>query len=215
MNTTQEQKTGEEEMSYGPGAKPDANKIIRLFLTDMAEAAKRTYPLWRERLNDSLTEIAGENNPIVAELFTYRPVEDVYFAGVVGMEAARIGHYLPPTTKNALLTALGDQVDAAAGRSDRLVSDLVFMLVGRIEAETGVDRMRMPYDLTVQVLLQKIGIADSDATRPLLQDLLALHNLGEPLARFIPAWWKHHAAEVDSAGFMPIPKKPGTKPAYA
>lgn len=203
-------------MAHAPGAKPDANKIIRNFLADMADAAKKTYPLWRERLEQGLTDAAGENNSAVAELFSYRPVEDFYFAGVVGMEAARIGHYMPPAVKNALLTALGDQVDAAAGRSDRIVSDLVFLLVGRVEAETGIDRMRMPYDLTVEVLLKKLGVGDHEATRPLLQDLLVLHNLGEPLARFIPAWWKNNAPKIEAVGIAPPPAgKQNAKPAFA
>lgn len=202
-------------MLNSPGEKPDPNKVIRMFLADMADAAKKTYPLWRERLSQGLSETAGENNATVAELFAYRPVEDFYFAGVVGMEAARMSQYLPAATRTKLLTALSDQVDAAAGRQDRIVSDLVFTLIGRIEAETGLERMRMPYDLTVQVLLERLGIADNEATRPLLQDLLVLHNLGEPLARFIPAWWKRHAAKFESVGAVSATPKSTANPVYA
>ena len=197
-------------MLHVPGAKPDPSKVIRQFLADMADASNKSYPVWLERLKEGLGEDAG--NVGVADILTFRPIEDFYFAGVVGMEAARINHYLSPDLTAQLLTALADQVDAAAGRNDRIVSDLVFMLIGRIEAETGVERMRMPYDLTVRVLLEKIGLADAEATRPLLRDLYFLHTLGEPLARGVPAWWKRHAPRLqpDAAS-----NKSLAKPVYA
>jgi len=75
-----------------------------------------------------------------------------------------------------------------------VVSDFVFFAVGRIDLETGVERMRMPYDLVVLMLLEKIGIGTSASTRPLLFDFVFKHDLGEPLARGIPNWWKHFAS---------------------
>lgn len=178
-----------------PGAKPDPATVTRQFLADMSAAAKKTFPLWLERLKEGLEEEA-RGSAAVADILSFRPIEDFYFAGVVGMEAARISHYLPADITAKLLTSIGDQVDAAAGRSDRIVSDVVFVLIGRIEAETGIERMRMPYDLTVRVLLERLGLAEAEALRPLLHDIYFLHNLGEPLARGIPAWWKRHAPRL-------------------
>jgi hypothetical protein len=173
----------------------DPAKAMASFLSKMAEAAQRTYPLWRERLMDGLVDVAPEGSALYDQLVTHQPLEDYYFAGVVAYEAATVRRHLEPDLASELLSELAAQIDRSAGRSDRIVSDLTFFILGRLELESGLEAMTMPYDKTVQIILQRIGLERDEATRPLMNDVAFRHGLGEPLARGIPAWWKKFALE--------------------
>jgi len=178
------------------GPETDPADVIARFLTDMRAAAERTYPAWRNILVEGISDIAPEGSALYEQLLTHQPLEDFYFAGVVALEAAKIRRYLGADSASALLAELGAQVDRAAGRPDRAVSDLVFIAIGRIEVEAGPELMTMPYDKAVHVLLQRIGLDRDEATRPLMGDFAFRHGLGEPLARGVPAWWKTFAAKA-------------------
>lgn len=182
-----------------------ADEAIERFLASMAVAAQTSFPEWRQRLTEGLAECYPDDADALQPLLDGKPLDDFYFAGVVGMEAARIRSYFAPDAASALLASLAMQVDDAAGRRDRVVSDLVFFTVGRIDLETGIERMRMPYDLVVLMLLEKIGIGANASTRPLLFDFVFKHNLGEPLARGVPAWWKNFAETFAIEGAEPAP----------
>ena len=98
-------------------------------------------------------------------------------------------------------------MDAAAGRHDRVVSDLVFLMLGRIDLRTGVDLMKTPYDKVVKTILQHVGINKIEATQDLMRDKVFRHLLGEPLATGIQQWWKafqekftHYWAEPEELG---------------
>ncbi|MDX2224775.1 MAG: hypothetical protein SFV21_18625 [Rhodospirillaceae bacterium] len=171
-----------------------SEETIAQFLSDMLTVTRKTYPVWSERLYQGYAECFGDRPERAKETLDALPLEDLYFAGVVAMEAAKIRTFMAPDQASELLAELATQVDAFAGRPDRLVSDLVFFIVGRIDLETGVEQMRMPYDLVVKLLLQKIGVEASETTRELMNDVVFRHNLGEPLARGVPAWWKAFAA---------------------
>lgn len=162
---------------------------IAAFLVDMEAAAKSSFPLWQERLTTGVTDAFAPDREAAQALLDRRPIEDLYLAGVIGMEAARIRRNLEPDCANALLAELAGQVDWRSRRPDRLMSDFVFFVMGRIDLEAGVELMRMPHDLVVSMLLDKIGLNADEHTRPLLADVVFRHNLGEPLARGVPQWW--------------------------
>jgi len=178
-------------LNHVPATKP--TELIAGFLAEMSAASERTFPLWRERLIDGLIDVAPEGSPLYEQIIAHQPLDDYYFAGVVAYEASTIRRHLDPDTASELLSELAAQVDRAAGRTDRVVSDLVFFIIGRLELESGLDVLTMPYDKTVQIMLQRIGLDRHEATQPLMIDFAFRHGLGEPLARGIPAWWKKYA----------------------
>ncbi len=104
-----------------------------------------------------------------------------------------------------ILGEVGDQVDAAAGRPDRVVSDLVFYIMGKVELGSGVDRMKAPHDKVVKAILHHIGVDKVESTRALLRDKALRHQLGEPLATGIPQWWK--AFQTQFRLYWPTPEE--------
>lgn len=167
----------------------EAREAVRHFLNEMTLVAARTYPAWNRLLNDGLAECAlGYDER--RGLLEVHPIDDYYFAAVVALEAVKLRSLYTPAEAAELLSEIGEQVDVAAGRQDRVVSDLVFALVGRITLGAGVDKMKTPYDMVVKSLLQHLGFNKVEATKNLLRDVGFRHMLGEPLALGVPQWWK-------------------------
>lgn len=167
----------------------EARVAVGYFLAEMMSAANRTYPHWSRLLDDALSGCAlgFDERRALREI---HPMDDYYFAGVVALECARMrGHY-GMLEASEILGEIGEQVDAVAGRQDRVVSDLVFYIMGRIELGAGVERMKAPYDKVVKALLQHIGVHKIETTSVLMRDKALRHLLGEPLALGIPQWWK-------------------------
>src|SRR5436189_197685 len=79
-------------------------------------------------------------------------------AAVVALETAKLRGLYTPLEAAELLGEIGEQVDARAGRVDRIVSDLVFLMLGRIEMGAGMERMKAPYDKAVKTVLQQMGV---------------------------------------------------------
>ena len=157
-------------------------------MSDMATVAKRTFPRWHATLAEGI-----EGCPIDAEtrrgVLDVHPLDDYYFAGVVALEASKIRQLFETEEADEILGQIGDQVDAAAGRSDRVVSDLVFAIAGRVETVMNTKKEKMPYDQVVKAILQRIGVDKVEATEHLMTEALYRHTLGEPLARGVPQWW--------------------------
>jgi hypothetical protein len=167
----------------------EAREAVSHFLSEMNSVAARTYPAWNRILSDGLSEYSLSYDERRA-LFEIHPIDDYYFAGVVALDAVRIRGLYSPSEATELLGEIGDQVDAAAGRQDRVVSDLVFLMLSRIDLNTGVDLMKTPYDNVVKTILQQIGIHKIEATQDLMRDKGFRHLLGEPLAVGVPQWWR-------------------------
>jgi hypothetical protein len=167
----------------------EAREAVGHFLAEMNSVAARTYPAWNRLLVDGLSENTLTYDESRA-LLDLHPIDDYYFAGVVAMDAARIRIFYPPDEATELLSEIGDQVDAAAGRQDRVVSDLVFRMIGRIGLNAEYDPSKAPYDKIVKTILQQMGIHKNPSTRPLMNDKGYRHLLGEPLATAVPQWWR-------------------------
>ena len=103
----------------------------------MATAAKRTFPAWHETLVAGLEECAlgYDDKRTVIEV---HPLDDFYFAGVVALEASKIRQLFSDEQAGDLLSIIGEQVDAVAGRKDRVVSDLVFSIIGKVDLANSV-----------------------------------------------------------------------------
>jgi hypothetical protein len=167
----------------------EAREAVSYFLSEMNSVAARTYPAWNRVLLDGLSEYDFSYDESRA-LLEVHPLDDYYFAGVVAMDAARIRMYYSQTETTELLGEIGDQVDQAAGRQDRVVSDLVFKMISRVGLNAEYDPSKAPYDKIVKTILQQMGIQKNPSTRPLLNDKGYRHLLGEPLATGVPQWWQ-------------------------
>ncbi|MBY0509116.1 MAG: hypothetical protein K2P94_03090, partial [Rhodospirillaceae bacterium] len=135
----------------------EAREAVSHFLSEMNAVAARTYPAWNRLLLDGLSEhaLTYEESRGLLEV---HPIDDYYFAGVVAMDAARIRNLYPRDEATELLGEIGDQVDATAGRQDRIVSDLVFRMIGRIDLNAEYDPSKAPYDKIVKTILQQMGV---------------------------------------------------------
>ncbi|MBX7200591.1 MAG: hypothetical protein K1X51_14580 [Rhodospirillaceae bacterium] len=172
----------------------EAKDAVNHFLNAMLGVSARLYPGWQKLLNDSLAECELTFDER-RSLFEMHPIDDYFFAAVVALETAKLrGLYTPPEAAE-LLGEIGAQVDAKAGRTDRVVSDLVFLMLGRIDLGSGMERMKAPYDKAVKTVLQHIGVGKIASTRKLLGDVALRHMLGEPLALGVPQWWKSFKAQ--------------------
>ncbi len=167
----------------------EAKEAVSHFLAEMNSVAARIYPVWSKIFNEGLSEHKLSYDERRA-LFDVQPIDDYFFAGIVALETARIRTLYPPAEAAELLGEIGAQVDAAAGRQDRVVSDFVFIMLGRIDLGSGVEHMKTPYDKVVKSILQQIGLHKIEATKELMRDKAFRHLLGEPLALGVPQWWR-------------------------
>ncbi len=166
----------------------EGKDAVAHFLREMEAVAARTYPKWSGTLNARLSECALRFED-QHEIVDRHPTDDYYFAGVVALEAARMRGLYPPLEADQILGEIGEQVDKVAGRKDRVVSDLVFYILGRIELGAGIDRMKTPHDKAVKAILEHMGFKKNDITREIMSDAGFRHLLGEPLAVWVPRWW--------------------------
>lgn len=167
----------------------EAQLAVSYFLKEMNAAAARTYPSWSRLLDSAFSECALNFDERRA-LFEVHPIDDYYFAGVVALECARMRGFYNELEVSEILGEVGEQVDTAAGRQDRVVSDLVFYIMGKVELGSGIDRMKAPHDKVVKAILHHIGVNKVESTSALLRDKALRHQLGEPLAVGVPQWWK-------------------------
>src|SRR5262249_353881 len=123
-------------------------------------------------------------------LFELNPIDDYFFAATVALEAARMRMLYTPREAEELLSEIGEQVDLRAGRQDRVVSDLVFDMLGRIGTSGGMEQIKAPYDTVVKAILLQIGVHRVETTKALMRDVAFRHLLGEPLALNVTQWWR-------------------------
>jgi hypothetical protein len=166
------------------------------FLRDMALVSRRTFPDWRERLVPEI-EACCTSFDARRALLDVHPLDDYYFAGVVALAASRIRSLFPARESAELLSVIGEQVAGVAGRTDRLVPDLVFAIIIRLSVCVRADQFKRDYDQVCKFILEYMGVGKHEATRHLMRDGCYRHNLGEPLARGIPQWWSTFAARFD------------------
>lgn len=171
-----------------------AAAAVERFLAQIALAAKKSFPAWQKKLLEGLDDCDLPFD-VQHALVDAHPLEDYYYAGAVALEAAKIRRLFEPGEASELLSQIGEQVDAAAGRTDRLVSDLTFFIVSRLEHAAAADKHELPHDEVVSALLQKLGVDRTEETMHLMREILFRHELGEPLALGVPQWWQSFRAK--------------------
>lgn len=164
-----------------------APRAVERFLVSMRKAADSSFPAWCEVLKAAVGDCALSYD-IRRAVFDMHPIDDYYFAAAVGKEAALIRTLFDAEEAMEILAEIAERVDEAAGRKDRLVSSLVFDIVSHLE-RSNLHPHRQAHDEATAVLLRRLTIDTTPATRALMDDLLFRHHLGEPLALGIPNWW--------------------------
>ncbi|TAL04833.1 MAG: hypothetical protein EPO08_00155 [Rhodospirillaceae bacterium] len=183
-------------------------QAVEGFLAAIRRASFRSFPAWMGILKEGIEDCPLDYDTHRA-VFDMHPLDDFYFAGATGLEATRIRSLFEPNQANELLSAIAERVDSVSGRSDRLVSDMIFTIVSRIDV-TATDSQQQPHDQVVAIILHRMGIPAAAATRHLMSDLHFRHQLGQPLALDIPKWWPAFSAKFTLTD--PPPESPPAEP---
>jgi hypothetical protein len=179
---------------------------VESFLTALRKASGAVFPAWRDLLAAEIDDCALPYETRRA-VFDMHPLDDFFFAGAVGLETAPIRRLFTPEEAGDLLSEIAERADRAAGRSDRLVSAIVFDALSRLDLLDPASH-KLPHDEVVHLLLARMGIAAAAPTRHLMDDLLFRHRLGEPLARGLPCWWRTFQGKfvlAKGAEVVPVP----------
>jgi len=175
---------------------------IRKFLVDMRLAAERSYPSWKQGLESGFakTSLAPADRQA---LLQPHPLEDYFFAGLIGLQAAAARTRSTPTVAEALLRQVALQVDAAAGRSDRIVSNMVFIIFGRIRKNSDLGLSAAPQDVVTDVILERLAIDRMAATRHLMHNPRYRESLNAPLVARALWWDAFHSLYIVDAAAQP------------
>src|SRR5262249_52145313 len=84
---------------------------------------------------------------------------------------------------------LAVQVDGSVGRTDSIVSHIVFMALSRIRRAREADNER-DHDQIIETLLERLGVDRRKATQHLMTQLLLRQTLREPLVLAGANWWQ-------------------------
>ena len=180
---------------------------IAKFLVDMRILAERAWRPWNKALAGALVECAL---PLQARrrILDLNPMEDYFFAGMVAQQAARIRDLYPFAAAEALMRELALQTDGAVGRGDSAVSNLVFIILGRIRKARASDNL-CDHDQAVAAILERIGVGRDSATAGIMNSLPVRHKLAEPLALAAPPWWDRFITlyAIDTPVPKPLPRR--------
>ncbi|MDX2142862.1 MAG: hypothetical protein SFV19_05880 [Rhodospirillaceae bacterium] len=176
--------------AYVPPNAVDAELATRQFLSNVAGAAARYFPGWLATLSDGLSE-AAPGADIKATFLDRFPVDDMFFAGLAALEAARVPQLYSADEADVVLGEIADTIDRAAGRNDRLLSDIFFEVIARLNLLRTSGDQKQPYDKVVKVLLKRLDFDKTDAGQALLADKGFRHQLAEPFALHPPQWWEN------------------------
>ena len=168
-------------------------EAVTSFLGTMMAEAQRAAPAWTQIL-DGVLEDCGISYDARHEFFQEEPVEELYFAAAVAMEAVRIRRLYQPSEANAALAEIAEQVDKAALCSDRALSEMVFDLISRINLTQSSTPQKQPHDIATKAILEHLGFRDNERLRELMLDKGFRHSLAESLAVGFRDWWGGFAA---------------------
>lgn len=180
---------------------------IAKFLVDMRLLSERAWRPWNKALTEALVECAL---PLQARrvILDLNPVEDYFFAGVVALQAYRIRALYPFSVAEALMRELALQLDGAVGRGDSAVSNLTFVILGRMRRARGGDNRR-DHDQVVETILERLGVGANSATSEIMTSPPVRRRLAEPLAMPTPLWWDCFGTiyAVDAPVLKPLPRR--------
>ncbi len=166
---------------------------VKQFLGNVLGVTARTYPNWLKVVQGGLAEHNSTDNRKI-DIDAYYPVDDFFYAGFVALEAAKIPGLYESAEVDILFSAIADQLDRVADRKDRLVSDLFFEIIARLNLLQAEAAQKQPYDKVVKVILKRMDFDKTDAGKMLLMDKGFRQLLAEPFALYAPQWWEKFKA---------------------
>jgi hypothetical protein len=184
-----------------------AKAAVAKFLVDMRLISERSWRVWNKVLLDALIECAlpQQARRLILDL---NPVEDYFLAATVAVQAYRIREVFAFSVAEALMRELALQTDGAVGRDDSAVSNLLFLILGRIRKARAAENFR-DHDQAVESILERIGVGRNSATAAIMNSLPVRHRLAEPLALAAPQWWDSFVTiyTVDAQVLKPLPRR--------
>lgn len=179
---------------------------VQKFLVDMRLAADRLFRGWKQTLDDgfSKTSVSPAER---RELVKPHPLEDYFYAGLIGLQATALREGFSPTVAEALLRQVALQVDAAVGRSDRIISNLVFIIFGRIRKNKDLGLNVPAHEVVTDVILERLAIDRLAATRHLMRDCVYRKALAAPLTDRVIWWDAFRELYVVKVTPQPLPRR--------
>ncbi|MSO97970.1 MAG: hypothetical protein EXR11_07100 [Rhodospirillaceae bacterium] len=166
---------------------------VRQFLDNIMGVCSRTLPAWQRIVESGLAEQSPQTDQPI-DFLRHHPVEDLYFAGFVALEAAQIPRLYEHGEADIIFSTIADQIDVYAKRGDRLMSDVFFEVIARLNLlHDTVDKR--PYDKAVKTILRRLDFDKTDPGKMLLADKGFRHLLAEPFAIYAPHWWEKFKAK--------------------
>jgi len=164
---------------------PDA--AVEKFLVDMRLTAERSYGAWIEVLQSGLAK-AALSAADRRDLLKPHPLEDYFYAGLIGLQAGAVRESFTPAIAEALLRQVALKVDEATGRGDRIISNMVFIIFGRIRKNGDLGLRVAPQDVLTDVILERLAIDRMKGTRQLMTDPAFRRALNAPFTKRV-LWW--------------------------
>jgi hypothetical protein len=180
--------------TYVPPNAVTYDMAVKQFLGNVMGVTARTYPSWLKVVEDGLSDTNAHDNRKI-DMTTHYPVDDFYFAGFVALEAAKIPGLYESLEVDVLFSTIADQLDRVANRNDRIVSDLFFEIIARLNLLHAEASQKQPYDKVVKVVLKRLDFDKTDGGKMLLSDKGFRQLLAEPFALYAPQWWEKFKAQ--------------------
>ncbi|NKB45484.1 MAG: hypothetical protein GKS03_14525 [Alphaproteobacteria bacterium] len=178
-------------------------EAAKRFLYDVIEVVEKTYPVWEKRLSDFL-----EDSPMDFEekrkLLEVHPVRHYYYAAIVGLEASKIRSLYQTEIAEDLLADINEMIDKLAGRSDQLVSDLVFDIMRRVRS-VEADDTKKEHDIAMKRINELLQLTTMEATKDLTKDIVFRQEMAQPIAVSMRHWWKAFKSSRQLAQTIPAP----------
>jgi hypothetical protein len=163
------------------------------FLANISGVCMRTFPAWQRAIDGALADQLSVASGAVDTAALY-PLDDLYFTGLAAYEASRLPALYGPAEADTVIVAVADQLDRAVHRTDRVMSDMFFEILARLNLMNVVEEKR-PYDKIIKVILRRLDFDKTEAGRVLLADKGFRHGLAEPFALHAPQWWEKFKAK--------------------
>lgn len=163
-------------------------EAVKRFLYDVAETANKTYPIWEKRLSAFLDEIEMdyEDKRMILEV---QPIRHYYFASVVGIEAAKIRTLYSDEVAEELLADVNEFVDSLGGRTDHMISDLVFDIIQRVKI-SDTDDTKKSHDIALDRINDLLRLSSMESTKEMTKDIVFRQKMAQPIAVSVRHWWK-------------------------
>lgn len=143
---------------------------------------------------------------------TYRPMltapDPWYFAGIVALESTKICDLFESEQADEVLREVFDRMDEIAGRDDKAVSKLAFLVMGRLGMGALLMHRKVPDNLLAKVMMILLGSASASAAAPHMPTPTAHEQLRAALKLGQPVWWMmfNRRFELKESSRPPAPR---------